>query len=210
VISTIDRESLREDLAEAAAMPALDFNHVTADYTIPEVLRRFVPQSYDAVLLVGSDRLESGAESDARSIVGCEVLRTCLQGEPQRPRIVIELMDPDNAPLLEGQDVEVLVSPQLLGRTLAQVALIPELCSVYDDLFGTGGAELSVHGANEYGIDSDAPVSFGALRYAAARLGHVLLGAQADGDRVIAMNPPPETQFARGSEVRVVVAVRTE
>jgi hypothetical protein len=210
VISTIDRESLREDLAEAAAMPALEFNHVTADYTIPEVLRRYAPQGYDAVLLVGSDRLESGAESDARSIVGCEVLRTCLQGEAQRPRIVIELMDPDNGPLLEGQEVEVLVGPQLLGRALAQVALVPELCGLYDDLFGAGGAELSVHGASEYGIHSDDPVSFGALRYAAARLGHVLLGAQAEGDRVIAMNPPPETLFPRGSEVRVVVAVRTE
>jgi hypothetical protein len=210
VLSTIDLESRHADLKEAAAMPAVQLDHLIADYTIPDVLRRHAPASYDAVLLVGSDRLESGAESDARSIIGCEVLRACLQGEAQRPRIVIELMDPDNGPLLEDQEVEVLVSPQLLGRALAQVALVPELCAVYDDLFGAGGAELSVHGASEYGIDSEAPVSFGTLRYAAARMGHVLLGAQAEGERVINMNPPPETMFQRGCEVRMVVALRSE
>jgi hypothetical protein len=103
-----------------------------------------------------------------------------------------------------------LISPQLLGRALAQVALVPELCAVYDDLFGAGGAELSVHRASEYGIDADDPISFGTLRYAAARMGHVLLGAQAEGERTINMNPPPSTMFAQGCDVRVVVAVRTE
>ena len=49
---------------------------------------------------------------------------------------------------------------------------------MYDDLFGAGGAELSVHHGAEYGIDGDAPVTFGELREAAARMGHVLLGAQ--------------------------------
>jgi hypothetical protein len=84
------------------------------------------------------------------------------------------------------------------------------LCAVYDDLFGAGGAELSVHPASEYGIDSDAPITFGALRVAAARMGHVLLGAQAEGERTINMNPPPSTPFECARDVRVVVAVRTE
>jgi ion channel POLLUX/CASTOR len=210
VLSTIDLESRKADLAAAENVPTLALDHVLADYTVPEVLKSFSPALYDAVLLVGSDRLESGAESDARSIVGCEVLRSCLVDQPRKPRIVIELMDPDNAPLLEQQEVEVLVSPQLLGRALAQVALVPDLCAVYDDLFGAGGAELSVHPASEYGIDTDAPIAFGALRVAAARMGHVLLGAQAEGDRSISMNPPPETELACARDVRVVVAVRTE
>lgn len=210
VLSTIDFASRREDLSAAGGTQTLQLNHVLADYTIPEILQRYEPARFDAVLLVGSDRLESGAESDARSIIGCEVLKACLQGEAKKPRIVVELMDPDNAPLLEGQDVEVLVSPQLLGRALAQIALIPELCNLYDDLFGAGGAELSVHGASEYGIHTDAEITFGALRNAAARMGHVLLGAQAEGEAIISVNPPPHTRFARACDVRVVVAVRTE
>jgi hypothetical protein len=208
VLSTIDLESRKHDLGKVAQAPGLTLGHVLADYTVPEVLRAHAPEHYDAVLLVGSDRLESGAESDARSVIGCEVLKTCLPTDGPRPRIVIELMDPDNAPLLEGQDVEVLVSPQLLGRALAQVALVPELCAVYDELFGAGGAELSVHHAHEYGVDSDNPTSFAALRDAAARMGHVLLGAQSEGARSMSMNPPPATEFSCARSVRVVVAVR--
>jgi hypothetical protein len=210
VLSTIDVESRKRDLAAAEEATTLALDHVLADYTVPEILRSFLPARFDAVLLVGSDRLESGAESDARSIVGCEVLRSCIANEPKKPRIVIELMDPDNALLLDHHDAEVLVSPQLLGRALAQVALVPDLCAVYDDLFGAGGAELSVHLAAEYGIDAHGPVAFGALRVAAARMGHVLLGAQAEGERTINMNPPPATEFDCAGDVRVVVAVRAE
>jgi len=209
VLSTIDIAARQLDLASAQT-PGVVLTHALADYTVPDVLRAHEPDKYDAVLLVGSDRLESGAESDARSIIGCEVLRSCLTDKLKRPRIVIELMDPDNGPLLEGQEVEVLVSPQLLGRALAQVALVPELCSVYDDLFGAGGAELAVHQAYEYGIDSEGALSFAALRDAAARMGHVLLGAQAANERSIDMNPPPDTMFERARDVRFVVAVRTE
>jgi hypothetical protein len=209
VLSTIDIAVRQLDLANAET-PGVLISHALADYTVPDVLRSHNPAKYDAVLLVGSDRLESGAESDARSIIGCEVLRSCLTDERKRPRIVIELMDPDNGPLLEGQEVEVLVSPQLLGRALAQVALVPELCSVYDDLFGAGGAELAVHHAHEYGIDNEGALSFAALRDRAARMGHVLLGAQGPNDRSIDMNPPPETMFPNAREVRFVVAVRSE
>lgn len=209
VLSTIDIAARQLDLGSVET-PGIVLSHALDDYTVPDVLRAHQPEQYDAVLLVGSDRLESGAESDARSIIGCEVLRSCLADKPTRPRIVIELMDPDNAPLLEGQEVEVLVSPQLLGRALAQVALVPELCSVYDDLFGTGGAELAVHQAYEYGIDSEGSLSFAALRDAAARMGHVLLGAQGPNERMINMNPAPDTMFASARDVRFVVAVRSE
>jgi hypothetical protein len=162
---------------------------------------------YDAVILVGSDRLESGAESGARTIVGYEVLRACMGAGP-RPRVVVELMDPENASLFDPNEVEVLVSPQLLGRVLAQVALMPELCAVYDELFGVGGAELSIHRASEYGLGGAGPIAFAALREAVTRSGHVLLGAQTEDGRAVSMNPPADTSFSPASSVRVVVAVR--
>jgi Trk K+ transport system NAD-binding subunit len=208
VISTHGVALRSQDLQSVQLGERLKLRHVVADYTIPGVLREHAPERYDAVLLVGTDRLESGAESDARSIVGCEVLKGCLPATGQKPRIVIELMDPDNARLFEDQDVDVIVSPQLLGRALAQIALIPELCAVYDDLFGAGGAELSVHDAREYGFDTGAPVRFGELREAATRVGHVLLGVQSLGERRMCMNPPPETMLLDARSVRVVAALQ--
>lgn len=210
VISTVEQALRERDLAHAVPNGQLSVRHVHADYTLPHVLAAHAPERYDAVLLVGTDRLESGAESDARSIVGCEVLKSCLPRTGPKPRIVIELMDPDNAQLFEAQDVDVIVSPQLLGRALAQIALIPELCAVYDDLFGAGGAELSVHHAREYGFVGSDPVRFGELREAAARVGHVLLGAQGEGERHMRMNPAPDAHFLDARSVRVVAAVRAE
>lgn len=210
VLSTLAIAARVHDLGASGPTPRLSLEHVVADYTIPEVLRAHRPERYDAVLLVGSDRLESGAESDARSIVGCEVLKACLPLTGPRPRIVLEMMDPDNARLFEDQDIDVLVSPQLLGRALAQIALIPELCAAYDDLFGAGGAELSVHSAREYGFNGDETVSFRSLREAAARVGHVLLGAQGADDRSMRMNPDPATPFTHARSVRVVAAVRED
>lgn len=212
VISMVDVALRERDAGDSPSPENLSLQHVVADYTVPQALRAYAPEKYDAVLLVGSDRLESGAESDARSIVGCEVLKTVLherRGE-RRPRIVIELMDSDNARLFDDDNIDVLVSPQLLGRVLAQIALVPELCAVYDDLFGAGGAELSVHYARDYGLGGDGAVTFAELREAAARVGHVVLGAQCDSDPVMRMNPLPSAPFAPARSVRVVAAVRAE
>jgi hypothetical protein len=208
VISTSDFDERRAELGALASDAKLALHHERADYTIPDVLKTRDLAQYDAVLLVGSDRLESGAESDARSIVGFEVLLSVLKPGSPIPRVVIEMTDVDNAALLEELDVEVLVSPQLLGRVLAQVALVPELCAVYDELFGAGGAELAIHRAAEYGVDGPGTVTFGALRDAVSRAGHVLLGAQTADGRSVSLNPPPETPFLPAGEVRVVVAVR--
>jgi Trk K+ transport system NAD-binding subunit len=212
VISMTEVGERERDAGDLPPPENLSLQHVVADYTLPQTLRAFAPERYDAVLLIGSDRLESGAESDARSIVGCEVLKTVLHERraARRPRIVIELMDPDNARLFEDENIDVLVSPQLLGRVLAQIALIPELCAVYDDLFGAGGAELSVHYAREYGLGGDGAITFAELREAAARVGHVVLGAQCDSDPVMRMNPLPSAPFAPANSVRVVAAVRAE
>jgi hypothetical protein len=208
VISTSALSERREELGALGQDPRLILRHERADYTLPDVLAARDLSQYDAVLLVGSDRLESGAESDARTIIGYEVLRSALPRGRPAPRAVIEMMDMENAALLEGQDVEVLVSPQLLGRVLAQVALVPELCEVYDELFGAGGAELAIHRAAEYGIEGAGSISFGALRESISRAGHVLLGAQTADGRSVSMNPPPETPFFPACDVRVVVAVR--
>jgi hypothetical protein len=208
VISTSELSERREELGGIADHPKLAMCHERADYTVPEVLRRRDLTPYDAVLLVGSDRLESGAESDARSLIGYEVLRSCLPATGAEPRVVIEVMDAENAALIGERRAETLVSPQMLGRVLAQIALTPDLCEVYDELFGAGGAELAIHRADEYGIEGRHPVSFATLREAVARSGDVLLGVQTREGRTVSLNPPPGAEFAPAAEVRVVVAIR--
>jgi hypothetical protein len=51
-----------------------------ADYTIPEVLRRHAPAMTRCCWWAAI--AWSPAPSPTRSVIGCEVLRACLQGEP--------------------------------------------------------------------------------------------------------------------------------
>ena len=113
-----------------------------ADYTVRQDLERLEPASYDHIVMVGSDRLPSGEESDARTIVGYLLLQEILNEETRETRLLVELMDPENVGLLGRHACEVLVSPVILSHMLAQIALRRELACVFDELFTTTGAEI--------------------------------------------------------------------
>jgi len=133
-------------------------NHLYGDYTAVSDLHDIAPDRYDNILLLSSDRLESGEESDARTILGYILLRDIFVNTSKQPEIIIELMDPDNDKLFEKRTGEVLISPLILSHILAHVAMRPELNAVFDELFTTGGAELYFRPAGEYGI---APGEYG-------------------------------------------------
>ena len=79
VISTHEVSLRSQDLESVPLGERLKLRHVVADYTIPGVLRAHGPSRYDAVLLVGTNRLETGAESDTRNIDGGEVLKSACR-----------------------------------------------------------------------------------------------------------------------------------
>jgi ion channel POLLUX/CASTOR len=113
-----------------------------ADYTVRRELERLRPATYDRIVMVGSDRLPSGEESDARTIVGYLLLQEILSEENRGTRLLVELMDPENVGLLGRHACEVLISPVILSHMLAQIALRRELACVFDELFTTKGADI--------------------------------------------------------------------
>ena len=66
-----------------------------------------------------SDRLASGEEADARTIVGYLQLEDILAESLGRPQLIMELSDPDNRHLLYGHQSEMLISPMILSHILA-------------------------------------------------------------------------------------------
>ena len=115
-------------------------NHYEGDQTSPSDLAAIQPSSYDNVVVLGSDWLETQEESDARTIVGHLVLKDILEGATQKPELLVDLMDADNIGLFQDKNTEVLVTPMMVSHVLAQVALRRELNVVYAELFGAGGA----------------------------------------------------------------------
>ncbi|MCA9729443.1 MAG: ion channel DMI1, partial [Candidatus Eisenbacteria bacterium] len=146
-----------------------------ADYTVPVELSAIGLEGFDHILILGSDWLRSGEESDARTIVGCLLLEQLLKDPATRPKIVIELLDPENAGLLGTGLGEVLISPVILSHMLAQVTLRRELNSVFAELFTAGGAEITFESLTDYPLPSET-TTFEDLEGLAHGRGEIALG----------------------------------
>jgi hypothetical protein len=200
VISTVpvarrDAQLLRHDFAAERIVAT----QIDGDFTTPSVLQRANINNYDSIVLVGSDRLGSEEESDARSILGYLLLREMLP-EGERPNVLVELLDAGNMSLFRRRRGEVIVSPYILSHMLAQVALRRELRAVFEDLFGPGGTEIVFRPPADYGL-GDSAVTFHQIEQAAAARGEVALGVRAHqgsdapGSGVI-LNPARDRSFA--------------
>jgi ion channel POLLUX/CASTOR len=198
-----------------AALQRHDFTprHVTVtgidgDFTTPSVLQRANISSYDSIVLLGSDRLGSGEESDARSILGYLLLRELLP-EDARANVLVELLDPGNTALFRRRRGEVIVSPLILSHMLAQVALRRELRAVFDELFGPGGPEIIFRPPADYGLQ-DRDVTFREIERAAAAHGETAFGVRPRDTHStfgggVALNPSRDRSFALTAEDEIVV-----
>jgi len=176
---------------------------IEADFTSLADLAKHNPASWDNIVVVGSDRLDSEAESDARTILGFLVLEELLGKGDSRPEILVELMDPANVPLLRTR-ADVLISPLILSHMLTQVVLRPDLAPVFDELFGPGGIEMSLRPASD--LLSTAG-TFGDLSTIARAAGEILIGMRPRGQKIV-LNPPKDTRWspAEGDEVVVLTS----
>ncbi len=160
--------------------------HLEGDLTVHAELLRANPFSYDGIVLVGGDAHRSGEEADARTLLGALLLRELADRRGSPPAILVELLDPANQALLARGPGEVLVTPILMSHVLAQVALRPELRSVFDELFTAGGPEITFRAAPRYGLTGG--VAFHELQLAAAALGETALGVRPQGGAPL-LNP---------------------
>ena len=210
VLSTFPAEKRQEDLeSQGLHIEGIRVRQLEGDYTVPSDLARARPETYDNVVLMGSDRLDTGEESDARTILGYLLLRDHLTDRGGEAAILVELMDPENIPLFQGRSAEILISPLVLSHMLAQVALRRELRAVFDELFGPGGAEISFHPASDYDI-TGVEVSVSQLREAAARRDEIALGVRIGAEDRSAsggvyLNPEADSRWNLKDEDELVV-----
>jgi hypothetical protein len=151
--------------------------HIHGDYTVPKDLKAVEPGSYDNIVMMGSDWVGSGEESDARTIVGYLLLQEVLAGN-ERPQILIELLDQENVGLLGSRSGEVLISPLILSHMLAQVGLRRELAAVFDEVFAAGGTEVAFRPASDYGGLAGRTLTFHEIQAAARARDELALGVR--------------------------------
>lgn len=187
----------------------MQLNHIEGDYTLPAVMAGVDPTAYDNIVFLGSDRVDSDEEADARTLTGALLLQERLgaDADSPAPHVLIELMEPNNADLLPPDQAEVMLGPKLVSHMLAQVALRRELRAVYDELFGPGGAEIFIRPLEYYSVNPGStdfsPIQQQIVSYGDIALGvwrHGIVGA--DG---FFLNPPPGEVFDLGDRDELIV-----
>ncbi|HEU4829441.1 MAG TPA: TrkA C-terminal domain-containing protein [Gemmatimonadales bacterium] len=209
IVSTIAPDLRTRELAQYGAGPSgVRVRQIEGDYTVPADLARLDPAAYDHILLLGSSWLPGREESDARTVLGYLLLREQL-GNGARSHVLAELMDPGNLTLFREQPAEVFVTPQIVSRILAQVALRPELGPVFDEIFGPSGCAISFTAADALGVGGR-EVSFDEIQQAAGAHGAVALGIRVARDAThatggIRLNPAREKRWTLEPGDQVIV-----
>ncbi|MCC5879213.1 MAG: hypothetical protein JJU03_04910, partial [Idiomarina sp.] len=197
-MSHVDRRAQVEHIGD-------HWQFIEADYTRPSILAKQPLGDYDSILVFATDRLNSGEEADARSIVTNQLLDYLLSEQEKRPQVVVELTDPNNAVYVSASKhklrSEVVQSSAMISHLLAQLAVFPQLRSVYDDLLDPEGAGLhlrrvpqSWHGEHY----------FRQLQRAVTAEGVILLGVKQGSERS-QLNLPPNTLVPCNEDTLLVI-----
>lgn len=195
------QERERQLADHIVSVDRLQIHHHVGDFTLEHTLKSVQPETFDAILLLASDTLHSGEETDAHTVTGHLVLQALLASAERHPRVLVEVLEDDSSKLLA--EAEHLVSPVVASHMLAQVALRRELRAVFDVLFGPGGAEIAVEPIGQYAGDGEA-ITFEDLRSRAHAQGRVGLGViHASG--VSSLNPEPSERWMLSSLTHAVV-----
>lgn len=192
-----------------AATERIEVRHLQGDYTYRDTLAAVDPMTYDNVVFLASDWMDTEEESDARTILGYVLLRSILKEKEQRPEVLVELMDPENARLFRRRAGEVIISPMILSHILAHVALRRELSTAFSELFGPGGTEFYFRSAADYELPGR-HVGMPAIQSAARARQEIALGVRiaAEMDRLgggVYLNPPSEQQWALTADDEIIV-----
>lgn len=159
-----------------------------------------------ALVFLGYRHGLSPAEADSRTLLDLLLLRRALEGRTgPRPRVVVEVRDPDSVELarLSGADTSI-VGDDLTSRLLTQLAELPERRAVLLTLYAAEGPSLGLVAAADLGVVGE--VAFADVAAAAAATGMVAIGwcRSADDDRVV-LNPPAATRAHLAATDRVIV-----
>jgi hypothetical protein len=135
--------------------------------------------------------------------------------------VLVELTDPDNAALFENRRGEVIVSPLIISRVMARVALRRELRAVIDGLFSSGGSEILFRRIAEYGLAEKVNASDGSdagelgyrfadLQRAAEARGEIAIGIRRMGqDRKpgggVQLNPGHNKRLQLNEDDQIIV-----
>ena len=198
--------------AVAAGLSNLKLDFALGDTSDREVLDALGLTSYQhVILLCYCDHLEI-QEADSKTLMTLLHLRDIEQQLGEAFSVVSEMLDVKNRALAEiAKADDFIVSDELAGLLLTQVAENKELGNVFSDLFDADGAEIYLKHSGDY-VKPGEPVNFYTVLESASRRGETAIGYRLhkDADHAekaygIRVNPRKTETIAFAQEDKVIV-----
>ncbi|MDY6969634.1 MAG: hypothetical protein SVR08_13395 [Spirochaetota bacterium] len=132
----------------------LKINHIMGDYNDLSEFSKLKIEKYDNIIMLASDRYDTADESDARTIMGFMMLDSIISEfqSDKSPDVLVELLEPNNAALLQNKNCELIVSSLIISYLLSQIALRKSLKPIYDSLFEAGDADIFFRSAGYFNM----------------------------------------------------------
>ncbi|MCI3220683.1 NAD-binding lipoprotein [Streptomyces sp. NP-1717] len=192
-----------------AARPVVRFR--TAALSRPETLLGLDLTPYDGLVVLGPDPADGPDHPDDWTLVALLALRLLEERTGRELRVVGELTDDRNRPLAAvnpGSDV--VVSGELTGLLMAQIAQNRHLAAVFDELFSAGGSTVCLRPAGTY-VRPGSDATFATVVAAARDRGECAIGYRRHDlrtvppDHGVRLNPHKGERRAWSAEDQVVV-----
>lgn len=210
-LALLSAEERRKRLSRRGVDPGrIGLRFVEGELTSASEVSALKPWEFDNIVICASEWLETGGESDARTVLGYLVLQNILaeHSGAAKPKILAQLMNEANAPLFPEDSCETLTSPVVLSHLLAQVVLQRDLRGVFDELFGPEGAEIYFRSAAQYGL-TETPATFPQIQEAAFSRGEIAIGvriaSRSETNGGIVVNPARDREWTLSAADDIVV-----
>ena len=200
-----------EPVKKVKAGPKLKLDFVSGDPTSRELLDKVDVTGFDHIMVLANRDL-SAEESDALTLVTLLQLRAIAQDAGKSFNIVSEMLDDKNRQLAESTEADdFIVSDQLIGLMMSQIAETPALADVFAYLFSSDGSEINLRDAKLY-VKPGETVDMHTLIEAAAKRGETALGyrkseleSSQQNNYGIALNPEKIRRFKLDDGDKVIV-----
>ncbi|MGW6689964.1 CASTOR/POLLUX-related putative ion channel [Streptomyces sp. NPDC054961] len=205
------REPGHEPAAGATAPPPLAVRFRSAPLSRPETLLDLDLSRYDGLVVLGPEPGAGPDRPDDWTLVTLLGLRLLEERTARKLRVVTELTDDRNRPLAPvGPGSDIIVSGNLTGLLMAQIAQNRHLAPVFDELFSADGSTVRLCPVGTY-VRPGSEASFATVVAAARARGECAIGYRLHERRAVSpdhglrLNPHKAARHLWSPEDEVIV-----
>ena len=207
IISNVNRDTTQQRMEsyQLNALENLTLEFLEGNAVMLSAWEDIDLPSFQSIVVLADGTDEQGG-ADTRTLRILLRLSDLRKRHEMLAHTVVELLDDNNRALLTGLNVDdIIVSPEVVGAQLAQIAGQEVLAPIYRELLSAGGVEISMRSAGDY-VQLNTDCSFSDMIYACQQKMEMALGLRlARNGGELLLNPSRRSTWQLGEHDKVIV-----